>query len=537
MLRKTQNYCIIAESWITINRESLVMQNKKISWGVLAIVLATFASFFMLKGSGFFEQPTILEVSLGVILIVTLASSKWSYRLLLLPITIGYTLYTPVGLAFGKPTYSYIASIFATDLMEGKEFLQQLEPLNMVIAIGILLAVVFHRKFAKKANFRPLANKTFVISAMVISLFSQAPFKFFNEFFAESMKVKRELEVLNNLAIGSKWGNSTLSLNSKYDDYILIIGESARKDYHNAYGYPVENTPFMSSAKGTLIDGFTAGGTNTIASLKLMLTKPNTKTWEGNYELSLIDLIKSAGVLTYWISNQGYLGQFDTPVSSLANKSDVKIFMKSGDSFNQNISDFELLPKFNQVLEQPATGKRFIVLHLYGSHPIACDRLTDYPKIFDEDKLAKKYHDVNCYISTIKKTDEVLKRVYETLMKNSAKQNRTFSMVYFSDHGLSHDLKDNYIAIHNSAGKSKLHYEIPLFKISFDDTERKVYKVFKSGLNFTDGIANWIGIENPLLNQAVDLFGNFADPDDYGLKAKIDEIDVPLDPAIVIPKP
>ena len=75
---------------------------------------------------------------------------------------------------------------------------------------------------------------------------------------------------------------------------MLIIGESARKDYHHAYGYPSENTPFMSQANGTLIDGFTSGGTNTIASLRLMLTKPDTKNWESNYELGLIDLIKSA---------------------------------------------------------------------------------------------------------------------------------------------------------------------------------------------------------------------------------------------------
>ncbi len=33
----------------------------------------------------------------------------------------------------------------------------------------------------------------------------------------------------------------------------------------------------MSSAKGTLIDGLTSGGTNTIASLRLMLTKPDTE--------------------------------------------------------------------------------------------------------------------------------------------------------------------------------------------------------------------------------------------------------------------
>ena len=109
---------------------------------------------------------------------------------------------------------------------------------------------------------------------------------------------------------------------------------------------------FMSSANGTLIDGMTSAGTNTIASLRLMLTLPNKKSWEPHYDLSLLDLVKSAGVKTYWISNQGFLGEYDTPISSLASKADETIFLKNGGSFNStNYSDFDLLPKFAQVLE------------------------------------------------------------------------------------------------------------------------------------------------------------------------------------------
>jgi len=122
-----------------------------------------------------------------------------------------------------------------------------------------------------------------------------------------------------------------------------------------------------------------------------MLTLPNKEKWEPNYSLSLVDLIKSAGVKTYWLSNQGMLGEFDTPVSSLASKSDETFFLKKGGSFNStNFSDFDLLPKFAQVLEDPIQGKRFIVLHIYGSHPMACDRVEDYPKIFNDKDLTYK---------------------------------------------------------------------------------------------------------------------------------------------------
>lgn len=502
---------------------------------IITLGLAIFAAVVMLKGSGFFLAPTFSEILLTVLMILVLSHSKLTFYGLLLPITIAYMFYTPVGIVFGSPTYQYIASLFATDLLESREFLGQLPFYTYALSIGLLLAVILIFWLTRKYHIRFLNNRTFVIGALFASFCALAPLKFFNVLYGESVKVKRELETLNSHnAIPSEWGQSTL-VDSKYDDYVLVVGESARKDYHNAYGYPADNTPFMSSAKGTLIDGFTAGGTNTIASLKLMLTKPNTQTWEGNYRLSLVDLIRSAGIKTYWISNQGYLGRFDTPISSIANRSDEKIFLKKGDSLNTNTSDFDLLPKFSQVIEQPATGKRFIVVHLYGSHPITCDRLTDFPKLYDDSKIDKKYFNVNCYASSMKKTDEVLKRLYEQLMKNQAEHQRSFSMVYFSDHGLSHEITKDNIVIHNSSGQSKLHFDVPLFKISSDDTERHVYKVFKSGLNFTDGIAKWVGISNPKLNAEVDLFSNQSDKNDYGLKQKIESITAPLDPAIVIP--
>lgn len=51
----------------------------------------------------------------------------------------------------------------------------------------------------------------------------------------------------------------------------------------------------------------------------------------------------------------------------------------------------------------------------------------------------------------------------------------------------------------------------------------KEYKVFKSGLNFLEGIANWIGIQNPQLTQTEDLFSNESDKNDFGLQKRIDE--------------
>ncbi|MBO1928654.1 hypothetical protein J4731_02150 [Providencia rettgeri] len=36
----------------------------------------------------------------------------------------------------------------------------------------------------------------------------------------------------------------------KYKIKVVIIGESTNKNYMNTYGYPLENTPFLSSVNG-----------------------------------------------------------------------------------------------------------------------------------------------------------------------------------------------------------------------------------------------------------------------------------------------
>ncbi|TCP14290.1 glucan phosphoethanolaminetransferase (alkaline phosphatase superfamily) [Bisgaardia hudsonensis] len=502
---------------------------------ILSVICLYFISKLSLQGSGFFDEPSIITIIAFSIIIIALNASKKLFYFILLPIILIHALYTPIGLSFSSPTYSYIASVFATTFSESKEFLQQIPISRYLTAIVQILLLFVFRYITQQFHIYLHKNKTLVAFGLLTLALSVSPLKLISEGYTETMKVKKELERLNNFQIPSQWGQSTLE-NTKYDDYVLIIGESARRDYLNAYGYPVNDTPFMNSVNGTVVNGLTSGGTNTIASLRLMLTQPNTQTWEPHYELTLIDLIKSAGIKTYWLSMQGQLGEFDTPISSIASKSDMTYFFKKGSSFDENISDFKLIPKFDEVLQTPTETKRFIVLHLYGSHPLACDRVEDYPLIYEQEKLDKKYRYINCYISSIKKTDELLKQVYETLQKNAEKNHRTFSMIYFSDHGVAHSDTNGEMFLGNNYA-SKFHHNIPLLKISSDDTEHKTLTSFKSGLNFTNAIANWIGIRNPKVDNSFDLFNGIDDPSDYGLKEKIQKYKHPTDPAIDISKP
>lgn len=160
-----------------------------------------------------------------------------------------------------------------------------------------------------------------------------------------------------------------------------------------------------------------------------------------------------------------------------------------------------------------------------------CDRIDDYKLIVPVQN--KKYSYLNCYISSINKTDDFLKEIYDLLENEYKTQHASFSMIYFSDHGLAHRDIDGVIHFNNNR-QSKLHYEIPLFMTSSDAADHKACKSSKSGLNFTDGIAGWLGIKNEHLQADYSLFDCQDDPDDYGLSEKIQSFPEELDPAIDI---
>ncbi len=333
-----------------------------------------------------------------------------------------------------------------------------------------------------------------------------------------------EHKKLQELTVEPAW--NITKVKPQYDTYVLVIGESARKDFHHAYGYPIDNTPFLSSTKGIIIDGMTGGGTNTIASLRLMLTKSDKTKWDANYGFNIVDLANKAGYQTHWLSNQGYVGTFDTTVTAIANKSQFTHFIKKADSFSTNTDDAQLLPIFENSLHQK--GQKLVVLHLYGSHPYVCDRLHGFePKYSTKDP---HYNDLTCYVASIEKTDQLLYQINNILENRFQINKESYSMIYFADHGLVQRTIDDNITINNNFA-IKEHFDIPLVKISSDDHERKNIKSFKSGLNFTEGLGHWLGITSNQFDENTLLF-DASIHNDYGLEVK--RSNYPENPAIDI---
>ncbi|MGG4664967.1 phosphoethanolamine transferase [Providencia vermicola] len=507
---------------------------KKLLFSALALFILIIFSKMMLKGSGL-SHPSVRDITLVCLFFIILSSSKKAYWVLGSIIIALYALYTPIGLTFGIPTYQYLASLVATDALETSEFFTQIPLKNYFTVLVIISGFILFRKITYINDIRFYKNKSLIICLVIVSLIDQVPFKIFDQGYQSINSLQEEIKTLSPYTQKSDWGVSTFKNNqTTYDDYVLIIGESVRRDYMGIYGYPINNTPFLSAVNGTIVDGLTAPGVNTISSLRLMLTLPNTTEWTPNYGLNFIDLAKSAGFKTYWLSNQGFIGEYDTPVSFIATRSDTKKFIKIGAYNSSNSSDFDLLQYFKKELnaKTPKKQKRLFIIHLYGSHPDTCARIEDFEnKYLTKDE---KYTNVSCYVASIEKTDQLISKIYDELKIQEKEDGRSFSIIYFSDHGLSHNLVDDDIKMSLSNSSTKI-LDIPLIRISSNDTERKNIKAIKSGLVFTEGLADWLGINNAKLEKNYNLFSSVNDKK-HNPKEKYKELRQENDDAIDINK-
>lgn len=140
-----------------------------------------------------------------------------------------------------------------------------------------------------------------------------------------------------------------------------------------------------------------------------------------------------------------------------------------------------------------------------GSHRNFCQRITK-----DEKKYEFINESLSCYVNSILKTDKLIEEIVYLLKA----QNESYSLIYFSDHGLSHKNKESKEEIDLDFGEeSKQNFEVPFVKLSSDDTSRNLVNVKRSAFNFIYGYAEWLGIKTEELNNGYEFFSNKDDKD------------------------
>lgn len=418
-------------------------------------------------------------------------------------------LYFPIGFYYGSPNVAVVSAVSETDIDEIQEFCSQL-PLYFYL-IPLLLVISFIL-FFKKFQFPKIGNYYVIAIALLICLYRPVKgvikyqpttltritttvldnFKYpFFEFcldlyssvkiyLTEKQEQLKQLQQTNTIPI--------VSVNPQHKTYVVIIGESVRKDYMSAYGFKYSNTPFTDNNASLIWDGLIAPASNTQSSIPHLISQSSyLDNREVNAQLNnnIISIANDAGFETYWLSNQGKLGRMEITVPRITAYSKNIFYTKKGE-YNGKSSrgkyDTLLLPELDSLLTQPHDKPKLIVMHLIGSHPHFCKRL-QFDVQFD---LNNK--NVSCYVSSIKETDDLLKSTVEILKKH----NEDYSLVYFADHGLSHteqyqDLRHNW-EYQNS-------FQVPL--IFFDSGETNQVKINKqiSGYQFVYLLSHWMGIQ------------------------------------------
>lgn len=448
-------------------------------------------------------------------------------------ITITLSLYYPISQYYGSLNSGIVAAFLETNIDESLEFMQKISFSQLLFPLFYILAAIILIRLKKYNQRSPFDSKKRVMYIILFGVFCFSllyiPTKFYLERSSEEDEETRwtlsnspiniisfyvniyesirdyyseKTELEKAAYVTPPW--QVLSASPEYQNYVLIIGESARRDYLSTYGFELPTSPFLDKTKGYINSGYISAAPATYHSLlKSLHFKKDKKI---DYSYNIITLAKAAGIETNWLSNQGSIGKYDTIASRIGAGADFFYFTKKGGFNTGDEDDFKLLEKLRERLDINNTSKtRLFVLHLMGSHQDFCQRITE-----EEKKLEFINKKMSCYVNSILKTDKLISDTVDLLKS----RNESYSLIYFSDHGLNHIEKDNKEKFNlDYDSKFKSNYEVPFFKVSSDDLVRKVVNTKRSAFNFMYGFSQWLNITTQELNKHYDFFSEQDDED------------------------
>lgn len=433
-------------------------------------------------------EQVFFNVSLSLTFLYTLYFSRVFYYIVSLPILIISFISTNTLASYGGFNDGIIISILETNSMESMEFIRSLGFYNFIYFIFIFILLVLLPILIKNRK-----NKNNVVFFMILIFINFSFFKYLN--------IKNELYFQRNILITlGDFQNSILSLvrfinenkkyhykyeiseiNRKYKVHVLIIGESVSKKYMSLYGYPLKTTPFLDQVNKKYIQNYISTAGYTILSI------PRTISENDN---DIISLANQSGLETYWLSNQNVSGTHDSENTKIALNSKYIYFLNRGKIDDDSHNDNELLPYFRKIIIDNDKSDKLIVIHLRGSHYNFNERLGLNAKRYLLSDL-----ELSDYLSTIYQTDQLLEEIFKILKSHV----KSFSIVYFSDHGLN-----NMTLKHGQ--NTKDNFDIPFIEISNDFIVTEKVDISQSAYHFMDFFEDWIGVRS-----SREKFGSFYD--------------------------
>ncbi|CAI1158330.1 Putative phosphoethanolamine transferase ybiP [Serratia liquefaciens] len=447
-------------------------------------------------GYGGAKGIDILFISLTLLLLSVIPLTRY---FLVIPYILFCAFYAPVGVIYGPPSVSVISALFQTNRAEAVEFLHAIPagcyllPSATLLMLFLLVRYCWRRPPSVRKALPFLLIFILLLFVRILSgnVDNLRLVDFFSSFVSSYQSYNQQMAELDaGTQVQPRWTISAIDNNKA--NYVVVVGESMRRDYMSLFGYPTPTTPFLDQVNGTFYSNYISTAPNTFESLpRTLALSDGINSYISD---NIITLAKAAGLRTHWFSNQGLIGQFDTPVSKIALFSDEYQFLKKGDYQSRNTDDDDLLPLLQTALDNNEPGNLY-VLHIMGSHPDFCERLGGKPPVFTSDNA-----ELACYLSTYRKTDRFIEHAYQMLQKT----HQPFRLIYFSDHGLSHRNIDGKLYLRHG-GNTRQNYEVPLLVLSDTDRQRTFIDEPRSAFDFIRLFAQQAGIvvARPQLQQTV----------------------------------
>ncbi len=289
---------------------------------------------------------------------------------------------------------------------------------------------------------------------------------------------------LNNLYLPSDYLSST----GDVSNVILVMGESASRNFMQLYGYNAPNNPLLSQLANERESNNLFVFSDTISKeahtsevFESLLNYSNAETNKPWYHYhNMIDIFKRSHYETFWLEKQ-IIDQWGITQNLVSSRSENRYYILG----NYGAYDEELAKFYSKNVQSRLKSKNFIVFHLLGSHSWYADR---FPKSFakfkpndldfsnlhassDRDKQI-----VTDYVNSLYYNDAVLNEIFNLFKDKDA------IVFYLSDH--AQDMFESGPTYEHRCSKAGL--EIPfMIYVSgiFKEKHPEKVKLIKNALN------------------------------------------------------
>jgi len=499
----------------------------------------------------------IVPAILLLTLFSALGNHLWIACFLLTPFAILAPLETYYIASYFRPTsVEVLATVFATNVQETIEYLgDEIFPLCLCLAAATSIALLaswwslqmrlrwshasraWVLASAIAAPFTVVAvasgisagglsqrfgNALQMVTALTDAIESGYPFGLvarIADYRREWTKMRNEAARLDSF----RFGATRAQVPAEHQAYVLVIGESSRRDHWQLFGYSRPTNPELMHVKNLVpIDNMMSSWSASAMAIPMIVTRKPASSHSINWpEPSIVRAMQEAGFETFWISNQMAIGKDDSPTSIFSMQAGRVRFLNHASWISAGNYDGKLVGALTDALENSHKDV-FIVLHMMGSHERYDNR---YPREFaifgptladGASNVASRDRRQNSYDNSILYSDHVLGAIIRVLQKRSG-----ISALWFeSDHG--EDLPTATCSLLGHGNSTPYDFEIPAF-FWFSDAYASTYpervaslgenagKLTTSAVTF-ESLIDMAGIDFPGHDKTMSLFSPLWHP-------------------------